>query len=375
MYERSRRSFHAQRRKCRKLSYTPLSYYMQPLLQVVCLQRWFRWRRAVRQERAQLLYHVRRMQKLFRRKYAERHCTTYINDTCFITLEPFNCKWQELWFVHQRYRFLPKHLTDWIMESGEFVNPYTRQKLVKGDLLRLHALMRIADPFYEELDFHVWEDRMAIRAQARRVQERQMLQQFWVDTLDQHLTWFWNMPEDVKANMECTLLYEYQNQWDAFIFDTYRSDLSQFWLFHAPAAQHYINTVLEKLDVVSHYTQGRRLYARLAKSLQSMIQHLKDYLTEADDAANDDDDDDYDDDDDDYPDDYVDDDDNEDGDEADERAHDREDEREHDREDDREHARVDDREDEREQHEREHDREDEVEREVDHEREEGEVVE
>jgi len=291
-------------RKCRKVTTTTVSPPLKNLQKVISLQRWYRWRRAVRHEQDKLLHSVKTVQRRFRRKFSERHLTTYFNDTCFVTLEPLSAKWQDLWFVHQQYRFTPQHLLKWLMDNGEFINPYTRQPLVKGDLMRLHAIMRVCDPYYEELDFHIWEDRKAIRAQALLQREQSMLHQFWTETLDHHLTWFWNLPED----MDRLLLCEYQDYWDTTAYHAFYVDFISFFEFHAFAALHYMDHLVLRLDQLETGLHKNRLGQTICSMLYDLKMQMNDGGGRISDLSDHDDDDDDDDDDDIY---YEDDDDDE----------------------------------------------------------------
>jgi hypothetical protein len=80
---------------------------------------------------------ARRLQRWYR-KYI-RHLQ-FVNDTDFVSLEEFEeseCLFKVL--EHQKfYRFRPNQLIQYIVSSGQFINPYTRTRLSEHSLTRLH---------------------------------------------------------------------------------------------------------------------------------------------------------------------------------------------------------------------------------------------
>ena len=81
-----------------------------------------------------------------------RYCRTtiFVNDTDFLTMEPFRCRTFHLkdLLSGRIYRFDPINLANYYFQEGNFSNPYTREIISDDDLHRLDKQVSQIDPTF-----------------------------------------------------------------------------------------------------------------------------------------------------------------------------------------------------------------------------------
>lgn len=88
-------------------------------------------------------FHVmaRKIQRGYRQNKHRFRLYRPVNDTDFLTLEAINCDF--IFFLRnhvtkQVFQFNPRNLMQFILTTGNFINPFTREDIADNDLLRLH---------------------------------------------------------------------------------------------------------------------------------------------------------------------------------------------------------------------------------------------
>ena len=88
---------------------------------------------------------AQKIQRWWMAMCTKRKQQKYMNDTDFLSLEPFGrrdiifCLVEESRHV---YRFIPVNLAQWFLKEGKFINPYTRTPLNIVELRRLDRLLQ-----------------------------------------------------------------------------------------------------------------------------------------------------------------------------------------------------------------------------------------
>lgn len=150
-----------------KMSQDWSEYTKKQLTQICRQSRWKLYSRLNKQELVQFIKArrdkednaARYIQRWFRKNRGVLKQYRIVNDTDFVTLEKIDSRVKFAIRNHvskQIFLFNPKHLMQFVLDTGQFLNPFTRDEIKDHDLLRLHnCYMKLNEEKEERLTYKI----------------------------------------------------------------------------------------------------------------------------------------------------------------------------------------------------------------------------